>query len=167
MRPYEGKKFALWIDHSGNYLRFKDDWNDLYHNGVNELSDGKEKAKKEPTKQEKEAAKCPKCSHIWPSRSDTCSHCGFVREKKNTVIVQPGQLIEVEGSSKADSDEKKSFYHQLLYYAEMKGFKDGWAFFKYQEKFKVQPRWEKKREPVSKEVMSWIKSRNIAYAKSR
>jgi superfamily II DNA or RNA helicase len=167
MRPFEGKEFGLWIDHSGNYLRFREEWDDLYHNGVKELFDGKEKPKREPTKKEKEAAKCPKCSHIWPSRSDTCAHCGFVREKSNTVLVQPGQLVEVDGSAKADSDEKKSFYHQLLYYAEMKGYADGWAFHQYLKRFKVQPRWPKMREPVTKQVMNWIKSQQIAYAKAK
>lgn len=167
MRPCEGKNYAVWIDHSGNYLRFKEEWEELVHNGVSELADGKEKPKKEPSKEEKEAAKCPKCSHVWPSRSDTCVHCGFVREKKNVVTAVPGQLIEVVGTLKADSDEKRSFYHQLLYYAEMKGYADGWAWHQYQTRYGVQPKWAKERKPVTKKVMDWIRSRQIAYAKAR
>lgn len=167
MRPCEGKEFAVWLDHSGNYVRFKDDWDDLYHNGVKELSEGKEKPRKEPTKKEKESAKCPKCSHIWPAKSDTCSHCGFVREKRNDVLVLPGQLIDVGATLKAESDEKRSFYHQLLYYCELKGYSDGWAFHQYKTKFGVEPRWAKERKPVTKKVMGWIRSRQIAYAKAR
>jgi superfamily II DNA or RNA helicase len=29
MRTHDGKDFALWLDHSGNYLRFRSDWDDL------------------------------------------------------------------------------------------------------------------------------------------
>ena len=47
MRSYPGKEFALWLDHSGNYLRFQEDWEDVYANGVSELDEGKEKARKE------------------------------------------------------------------------------------------------------------------------
>jgi DNA repair protein RadD len=35
MRPCEGKEFALWLDHSGNYIRFRDDWDQVYEEGVN------------------------------------------------------------------------------------------------------------------------------------
>jgi DNA repair protein RadD len=33
MRSYPEKDFALWLDHSGNYLRFQEDWDELYHDG--------------------------------------------------------------------------------------------------------------------------------------
>jgi len=34
MRPYEGKEFGVWLDHSGNYLRFRKDWDELFDEGV-------------------------------------------------------------------------------------------------------------------------------------
>ena len=37
-RPYPGKEFCVIQDHSGNWLRFHDDWNELYFNGVQDLS---------------------------------------------------------------------------------------------------------------------------------
>jgi hypothetical protein len=49
----EDKPFALWLDHSGNYLRFRGEWDDVFDNGVDALDDGKEKTKKEPTEREK------------------------------------------------------------------------------------------------------------------
>jgi hypothetical protein len=70
----EEKPFAVWLDHSGNYLRFREDWDEVYENGVHELDDGKEKTKPEKTESEKKEAKCPVCSHLWPSGSDTCYH---------------------------------------------------------------------------------------------
>ena len=49
MRSHPGKEFGLWLDHSGNYLRFRDDWDDVFENGVQKLDDGREKPKKEPS----------------------------------------------------------------------------------------------------------------------
>jgi superfamily II DNA or RNA helicase len=66
MRPYEGKESALSLCHSGNYLRFRDEWDDLYEEGVTELSKEGEKAKKEPSEREKESTKCPTCGFLWP-----------------------------------------------------------------------------------------------------
>lgn len=167
MRPCYGKEFALWLDHSGNYLRFKEEWEELFSYGVEKLDDGAEKPKKEPSKEEKEAAKCPKCSHLWPAKSDVCACCGFVREKKNTVIVKPGNLIEVGYSLKNDADLKRSFYHQLLQYCDDRGWKEGWAFHSYKHKFGVEPRWSKEREAITGPTARWIRSRMIAYSKGK
>lgn len=166
MRPCYGKDFALWLDHSGNYLRFKDDWEDLYHDGVSRLDDGKEKPKKEPSKEEKEAAKCPKCSHLWPAKSDICACCGFVRELKNDVIVNPGTLIELGNAARETADFQRSFYHQLLSIGHHKGYKEGWAYHKFKEKFGSYPKFEVSHEKPTKSVLNWVKSRQIAYAKA-
>lgn len=166
MRPCYGKDFALWLDHSGNYLRFKDDWEDLYHDGVSRLDDGKEKPKKEPSKEEKEAAKCPKCSHLWPAKSDICAFCGFVRERKNDVIVNPGTLIELGNAARETADFQRSFYHQLLSIGHHKGYKEGWAAHKYKEKFGSYPKFELSHEKPTKSTLNWVKSRQIAYAKA-
>jgi len=165
MRPYSGKDYALWLDHSGNYLRFRDDWETLFYDGVKELDDGKEKPKQEPSDKEKEASKCPKCSALWPSKSDICSNCGHVRERKNDVSVKPGELEEIGAPKKDEKYEsayKESFYQQLLYHAKIKGYKEGWAYWKYKEKFKVQPAWKKvEADFVSKDVLNFLTSLNI------
>lgn len=167
-RPYPGKEFCVIQDHSGNWLRFKDDWDNLFFNGVQNLnSNVDKKSKKEPTKKEKEAAKCPKCSHFWPAKSDICSHCGYVRTKRNEVTAKPGELIEVGSSLKVDSDYKRSFYHQLLTHCDLVGWKEGAAYHLYQKKFGVNPKWDKTREPVTPEVHRWVRSRMIAYANGK
>lgn len=168
MRSHEGKSFALWLDHSGNYLRFRAEWDELYSNGVAELRDDAEKPKKEPSKLEKERAKCPKCGSLWAG-GDMCPHCGHVRTRINDVIAVPGQLAEIEGAPKEkyDSATKQRWFWELLGYAKAHGYKDGWAFHKYMEKFGVQPAWEKIHITPSPDVANWIKSRQIAFAHSR
>lgn len=165
MRPCFGKEFALWLDHSGNYLRFKEDWEELYCHGVSILDDGKEKPKKEPTKAEKESAKCPKCSHLWPHRTDICPCCGYVKQKNNDVIVKSGELVELGDTLKKEADYRRSFFHQLLTYQDSKPhYKPSWARVKYREKFGEWPRFAEGREPLTGGVSDWIKSRFIKFA---
>ena len=168
MRPCPGKDFAVWLDHSGNFLRFRKDWDDLFHSGVKSLKADTEKAKKEPTEREKEAAKCPKCSALWPVKSDICALCGYVRQRQNAVSVRPGELVEIDGSKKEEKEDRESFYRQLLFYAGSKGYKEGWAYHIYREKYKCKPVWAKvPADFVSAEVRGFLKHRAIkrAYAK--
>lgn len=165
MRSHPGKEFALWLDHSGNYLRFQEDWDDVYENGVHELDDGKEKTKKEKTAEEKEAAKCPKCAHVWPGGADTCPCCGYVRERRNTVTAVPGEMEELAGSGKLQQ-EKRDWYAQLVYHGERENYQPGWAKNKFKTKFGSWPnglRVEPKEPGL--EVSRWIKSERIRYMK--
>ncbi len=166
MRPYDGKKFGVWLDHSGNYLRFRKDWESLFEEGVTELTKEGEKAKKEPTEKEKKEAKCPACSALWTSRDNTCSVCGFQRPIKNVASVA-GELHELAGSTSNMLDDRQKFYSELLYYSRMRGYKDGWVAHKYKEKFGVFPRGVTQVvQPTSQKVVRWIQSRNIAWAKA-
>jgi DNA repair protein RadD len=113
MRSSPGKEFALWLDHSGNYLRFLEDWDDVYTNGVTQIDEGREKPHRELTENEKEQAKCPSCSHVWPRHADLCPCCGFVRQRRNDVIAVPGELEELKSHARAASDARQSFYGQL------------------------------------------------------
>lgn len=139
MRGAEGKEFAVWIDHGGNYLRFKEDWDEIYENGVHSLDDGKEKAKKEKTEKEKEAAKCPVCGALWPSHSDTCLHCGHTRERKSLLSEVPGEMEELV-NTKAQRDEKQAFWSMCQYKVKNSGWSSGRAAHTYKDKFGVWPK---------------------------
>lgn len=167
-RSYEGKEFCVIQDHTGNWLRFKDDWDNLFFNGVTDLKTNVDKKpRKEPTQKEKEAAKCPKCSHFWPAKSDVCAHCGYVRESRNKVTSTPGQLIELGNTIRAESDYRRSFFYQLLTYQDSKPqYKENWARVKFHEKFGEWPKFTDSREPITTEVRKWIISRFIRYSKS-
>jgi hypothetical protein len=56
----------------------------------------------------------------------------------------------------------------LVWYANRQGYRPGWAAHKYREKFGAFPPWGADVVPVpaSPEVLSWIRSRQIAYAKA-
>jgi len=137
MENKEDKEFALWLDHSGNYLRFREDWEDVFENGVSALDDGKEKAKKEPTEAEKKEAKCPRCEAYMPPRTDVCSCCGYVKEKRNTISVKPGEMEELRTMSR---ENKQKWWSMLQWYVQYSGKKPGWAYYTYKEKFGIEPR---------------------------
>ncbi len=170
MRPHEGKDQAIWLDHSGNYLRFRDQWDALCSDGVSELDDGAEKPKPEPSTLEKERARCPRCGSLWPSQSDTCSHCGHVRARRSEVVEVAGEMRELGRATgeKYSAEYKRDFYAQLLGYAQARGQSLGSAYHRYVEKFGVGPSMRKP-EPATPgiEVIQWVRSRNIAYAKAR
>jgi len=121
MRPHADKEAAIWLDHSGNYLRFRDDWEDLYNNGVTALDDGKEKPKPEPKQEEKDAAKCPECGALWETRGDTCTHCGHVRVRKNNVIAIAGTLEEIKLNGKVVAATPKELLAQIYSYTRAYG----------------------------------------------
>jgi superfamily II DNA or RNA helicase len=138
MRPYPGKTFGLWLDHSGNYLRFRKDWDDVFENGVTSLDDGKEKAKKEPEELEKKESKCPACGALWPKGSDTCAHCGHVRERKSMVSSVPGEMQELAGKSKVEG--KQAWWSMAQWKVQAGSWSEKRALANYREKFGEWPR---------------------------
>jgi superfamily II DNA or RNA helicase len=138
MRPYPGKEFGVWLDHSNNYLRFKEDWDEIYETGFHTLDDGKEKAKKEKTDKEKEAAKCPKCGHLWAGGSDTCIHCGYTREKRSMVESVPGEMEELKAAASRES--KQDFWSMCQYQKLYHGWSDARCKANYHEKYGCWPK---------------------------
>jgi superfamily II DNA or RNA helicase len=168
MRPSPGKEFGVWLDHGGNYLRFRKDWDQLYEEGVTELESGiEDKAKREPTEDEKKEAKCPKCGALWIMGSNVCYSCGHEKPLRGIATV-PGELKELFANEIDKNQTTQQFYSELLYYARMRNFKDGWAAHKYKEKFGVFPRGlRNETRPVTQKMVSWIRSRNIAWVKAK
>jgi superfamily II DNA or RNA helicase len=168
MRQHPDKEFALWLDHSGNYIRFQDDWDELYENGVKKLSNEGEKAKKEPTEKKKKESKCPVCEHLWPKGTDTCPNCGHIRQKRNEVHAVSGRLEELVAGVKVRKDDKQDFYSQLIFIANEKAYNPHWASHKYREKFGVWPRGLLEAPtPPTMATLKWIKSRNIRWSKGK
>jgi superfamily II DNA or RNA helicase len=138
MRPYPGKEFGVWLDHSNNYLRFRQDWDEIFESGVSQLDDAREKPKKEPSKKEREASKCPVCSALWPGHSDTCYNCGHVRERRNKIAAVEGEMVELTGM--ATRENKQDFWNQMVWMMRYQGWSKGRAAHTYKDKFGVWPR---------------------------
>jgi superfamily II DNA or RNA helicase len=166
MRQHDGKEFALWLDHSGNFLRFRDDWDEVYEEGVSTLKDKQEKTKKEPTEKEKKESKCPICQHLWPANSDTCPACGHIRIRRNDVSAVAGEMMELVAGQKSKKEDKQQFYSQLLWIAQDRNYNQHWASHKYREKFGVWPKGlDQTTAPPTLTTQSWIRHKNIAWSK--
>jgi len=91
------------------------------------------------------------------------------------VLVEFDGVARAKGKTNAkvytySQAEKEKFYAQLKGYALTKGYKDGWAFFKYKKKFDVEPSWNMRRVVAmapGPEVIQWIRSEQIAWALSK
>ncbi|UOF76795.1 type I site specific restriction modification protein [Caudoviricetes sp.] len=173
MRASEGKEFALWLDHSGNYLRFREDWDEVFANGVTDLDKG-EKPKKEKTEKEKQAAKCPKCGLLWPADTDTCPACGHIRHRKNQVSAVPGSLTALDGGSggiyvpNGEQRERQRWHAELLNIQESRGYKSGWAAANYRDRFGIWPPRVNVPSPspvVSRDVKAWVRAKAVEFAK--
>jgi hypothetical protein len=67
-------------------------------------------------------------------------------------------------------DQRKDFFAQLRAIAQMRGYRDGWTAHKYKDRFGQFPPWDyKTMKPAapSESTLRWVKSRQIAFAKSR
>lgn len=127
MRPAPGKEFALWLDHAGNLLRFKEDVDDIFANGFSGLDDGamEAKARKEPTEKEKELIKCAGCGYILAASMRVCPSCGKERIRRSLVETVAGVMVAVDHNGKPLPDafqDKASVWRQLIGYSiERKG----------------------------------------------
>jgi len=168
MRPHPEKEFALWLDHSGNYIRFRDDWENVYQDGVQGLDASKvEKTKREPTETEKREAKCPKCSALWIKDAEHCHSCGYVRPTRQFESIA-GKMFEVGMNSRGERIDRQQFFSELLYIAKSKDYNPHWASHKYRERFGVWPNGIDKQKTLvpSTDTLNWVKHKTIAYVKA-
>lgn len=166
LRPFPGKERGLILDHSGTVTRLGFPTDDL----PLELDDGKPKAAGKQEKSERRESlpkPCPSCSFMRPAGVHACPKCGFAPERRSDVETVDGQLVKLERKKPIKKEAGQHVYSQLLGYAEMRGFKTGWAYHKYAEFFDGKHP-NGLRQVASKptpEILGWIKSRQIAAAK--
>lgn len=167
LRTADGKDDLLILDHSDNHTRLGF-VTDIHHD---ELDDGKPKPKAERKPQEALPKKCPECTFLKPATLRKCPNCGFTPEPKNTVVHRDGELVELSDRRKAvamSKTDQARFYQELNGYAANRGYNPGWIAHKFKEKYGHWPKGLKDLPAVdpTPATLSWIKSRQIAYARS-
>jgi DNA repair protein RadD len=173
LRTADGKADCLILDHSDSTQRLGF-VTDICHD---HLPMGKER----PPEKRIEALpkECPSCTYLMPPRVMQCPACGHTRKPPvSQVATKPGELVEVRGFQKQRQKDKTielrgrsiplaQFAGELMSYARLHGYKAGWAAHKYREAVGDWPSRGVPEIPASMEVISWIKSRAIAWAKAR
>lgn len=177
LRRAEGKDDLLVLDHSDTTLRlgFVDDV------GRDCLDSGKLRRDQDREREAPLPKACPQCAYVKPAGVRECPKCGFMPEPQTSARSVDGTLVELDEdrrkrlkearkrSKQFSMAEKLTVFRMLRCYAQRHGYKMGWAANKYREFFKVWPNGLGDPPPLepSPEILDWIKSRQIAWAKSK
>jgi DNA repair protein RadD len=174
LRPAEGKPDAIILDHSGAVFRhgFAEDRVEWVLSPDDQSESPDHQARCEPGSRSR-LLDCSQCGAIRIA-GEPCSACGFLpAPPPRYVPIAAGDLGLVEGGrAKAtvyDPAERLQWLAMLTAIAGERGYKRGWAAVNYKEKFNTWPPYGTTVEPVtpSPECRSWVRSRQIAYAKRR
>jgi superfamily II DNA or RNA helicase len=165
LRVARGKSDCLILDHSDNHLRLGF-VTDIHHD---QLDDGQERERRKPKTPEALPKKCPKCAFLKPPKVLACPCCGFIPVPTCTVTNRDGELVEMIDRTTVAPIDPVTFYRELKHHAAERGYKPGWAAHQFRKKF---GRWPDGLEhmsptPPSRTTLGWIKSQQIAWAKSR
>lgn len=118
---------------------------------------------------------CKRCGYLKNYGVIVCPNCGH-EQKFDRAKIEPkdGELEEFKGKRSRKviytMEDKARFLAELKGYAIEKGYKQGWVWHKYREKFEVGIDNSIEGVPAITPGMatrSWVKSRNIYWAKSR
>lgn len=173
LRVAPGKDKALILDHSDTTQRLGF-VTDIYHD---HLDSGKEATVAEPKKRLPKP--CPQCTAMIAKVNKVCPNCGFEIKIVSGVVEDDGQLVELTGGLRQKKgakrvytmEQKAVFLAGLKAYARQYGRANGWCAHSFKEKFGMWPDWSiKDIAPATypnMEIMMWVKSRNIAYAKRK
>ena len=116
---------------------------------------------------------CPECKAVR-LQGQPCVVCGWrPQEKPAAVQFIDGELVRYDAQGRpilpAEADKKK-FFAELRGYAIGRGHKPGWAAHKFKERHGSFPPWNwnsLSAQGPSMATLSWIRSRQIAWAKSQ
>ena len=169
LRPYPGKELII-LDSAGNLLRNglpDGDFPEALDMGDSVAKDRREAADPLPKV-------CSKCGFVKPPKVHICPSCQFAPEKVSTLEVEAGELVQIKSAmakrnKQDDYGVKRQFIAELTRYAHEKGFKPGFIYPKFKERYGVLP-FDKRlknvpmADTISVETQKWLTSRNIAYA---
>jgi len=91
--PETGKVDCLLLDFSGNIHRFADDYENIFHNGLDALDAGEKLDKTIRRDEDKPDRQCPKCQHRPFARQ--CMACGFEVEASSLIVHEAGLMHEI------------------------------------------------------------------------
>jgi DNA repair protein RadD len=174
LRPAPGKYNAIVLDHSGAVFQ---------HGFVEdhvEWTLETDKRAVSPTHSARPKSghgsrllECSRCSEIRTA-GERCRNCGFLPTTRGEpVIFREGDLALVDRKTRtvlasSDPNERMKWHAMLTYIATERAYRPRWAKYRYKDKFGTFPpvRTIKPMQPTA-EVLAWVRSRMIAFAKSK
>lgn len=178
LRGSPGKDECLLLDHSGNVVRFRDDFSDIYFNGLTELDAGEklDKAVRDDDDAKATAKACPACGNTPMGRR--CIRCGFEPVRVSPIAHDAGTAQEMALllDVKKYAPSLRELYNSIATYkrerAKPGGNPKGATAHAYRE---ITGNWPPRNfdfdtahaNTVSDGLVRKLKSLTIAYAKSR
>ena len=174
LRPADGKPDAIILDHSGAVFRhgFAEDpveWT----LDPDRRSESPKHAARCTDGSRSRLLECTQCGAIRIA-GEPCSACGFLPQRPpRPVPIGDGELGLVEGgrakASEYDHATRMQWLGMLTAIALERGWSKKFPTANYKEKFGVWPPYGLVVAPIppTPEVRSWVRSRLIAYAKSK
>jgi DNA repair protein RadD len=171
LRPALGKTNLILIDHSGA----------VYRHGLLEdrvewtlHTDRRANNSTHAARDRGTIGRLVECSQCGAMRTggEKCPHCGFLPQRRpDAIVFREGELARVkygEARSMLTPEDRLRWHGMLRHIAGERGYKPGWVAHKFKEKFGDWPAARHVPSIVpSPEVLSWVRSRSIAYAKAR
>lgn len=114
--PQTGKKDCILLDHSGNIIRFAEDYTEIFFNGLAKLDTG-EKLDKKIRKDDEEIEKkgCPSCG--YKPFYKRCMSCGFEIQEKALTEHEVGRMQEITLNGKKLANDHSHLWYQVATYA--------------------------------------------------
>jgi DNA repair protein RadD len=169
LRTAPSKRNCIILDHGGNHLRLGT-VQDIHQN---HLDDGTERGEANRKRERAESLPrlCDECKAIIPAGARSCPSCGTQIQAKTGIENVAGELVEFGSrrSGKRDPEiwEKRRFFSELLSLRKPH-HKPHWADAMFRQKFGHWPNgYERIAMEPSLATRTWVKSRQIAFAKSR
>lgn len=164
LRVNPGTETLIVLDHAGNSLRLGL-VTEIEHTTLDKTKPGQKQAAS-PKAPETLPKPCGGCEVLFTGR--VCPNCGAERKAAHGVQTVDGELVEITGRKpKVSAETKRVRLAGLLWIAEARGYKRGWVARQYQSWMGVWPASYPPPAPPTQEVQNWVKSRQIAWAKSK
>jgi len=171
--PDTGKQDCHLLDFSGNIVRFFEDFNDIYFNGLAQLNDGEKLDKAVRDKEEFETKGCPKCGYTPFHKR--CMACGHERISKAMTEAQPGHMQEIFIGTGPDkkklANTAEDLWNQICTYARHHSKPDkqsGRAWHLFKDITGQETKWAFSKAPaveITRNVFNKIQQMNIAFRK--
>jgi superfamily II DNA or RNA helicase len=174
LRPAPNKSNLILIDHSGAVFRHglledRIEWS----LSVDRRAENLTHAKRDSDARQR-LVECSQCSAMRTA-GEKCPHCGFLPQRRaDPIVFRQGELARVDRQTRTaqtqnDPNERMRWHAMLTHIAAARGYHPKWPLAKYREKFGTWPPYGAKPTPMqpTPEVLSWVRSRAIAYAKSK
>ena len=175
LRPTEGKPDAIVLDHSGATFRhgFVEDRIE-WTLDPDERSTSAAHKKRLAGGHASRILECKQCGAVRVA-GEPCFHCGYLPAPPPRLVEFDDGELGLVGRDRSvkptvfDPAERARWHAMLAHIGLERGYKPGWVAHKYKEKFGAFPPWGSSPQPIppTPEVRSWVRSRQIAFAKAR